>query len=61
MKPIFTKRKTESDGQEWIYEYFDSTDFDSLPRDRVKQAYGVCFYGDDMVIGYGGLKKDGVW
>lgn len=56
-KPLFTNRKTESDGQVYIYEYFDSTDFDELPQDRIKQAYGVCFCDDKMVIGYGGLKK----
>lgn len=56
-KPIFTKKQIESDGKEWIYEYFDSIKFDELPQDRIKQAYGVCFYGNDMVIGYGGLKK----
>lgn len=56
-KPIFTKKQTESDGNEWVYEYFDSVNFEELPQDRIKQAYGVCFYGDDMVIGYGGLKK----
>ncbi|MEI7480292.1 MAG: NUDIX domain-containing protein, partial [bacterium] len=56
-KPLFTSKKVESNGEEYIYEYFDSTDFNSLPRDRVKQAYGVCFFNDLMVIGYGGLKK----
>ena len=56
-RPILTKRQIESDGKEWVYDYFDSVNFDELPQDRIKQAYGVCFYGDAMVIGYGGLKK----
>lgn len=56
-KPLFTNQRTESNGQVYIYEYFDSVNFDQLPRDRIKQAYGVCFCNDKMVIGYGGLKK----
>jgi len=56
-KPLFTNTRTETNGQKYIYEYFDLTDFERLPQDRVKQAYGVCFSDDKMVIGYGGLKK----
>ncbi len=47
-KPLFTSQKTESDGQVYIYEYFDSVNFDELPKDRVKQTYGVCFRDDQM-------------
>ncbi len=56
-KPLFINQKTESNGEVYTYEYFDSINFDELPRDRIKQAYGVCFCDDKMVIGYGGLKK----
>jgi len=56
-KPLFINQKTESNGQVYIYEYFNSIDFDQLPQDRIKQAYGVCFCDDKIVIGYGGLKK----
>ena len=32
--------------------------FDDLDYNICRQVYGVCFYGDEMVIGYGGNKKD---
>ncbi|MFA5652233.1 MAG: NUDIX domain-containing protein [Candidatus Paceibacterota bacterium] len=56
-KPLFTNKKSESNGQVYDCEYFDSVDFNQLPQDRIKQAYGVCFCDDKMIIGYGGLKK----
>lgn len=42
----------------YIFEYEDVDSFDHLPLELCKQTYGVCFYGDKMVIGYGGQKQD---
>lgn len=38
--------------------YADMDSFDDLPREQCRQVYGVCFYGDKLVIGYGGHKHD---
>lgn len=38
--------------------YHDSDDFGDLDYSKVTQCYGVCFYGDKMVIGFGGKKKN---
>jgi len=46
-----------SNGVEYIVEYFDANSFDSLPEDKLSQSYGVCFYEDKLVIGFGGMKK----
>lgn len=56
-KPLFANKKTESNGEVYLYEYFDSVEFDTLPQDKVKQVYGVCFFEEKIVIGYGGLKR----
>ena len=45
-------------GVEYIFEYFDADSFDQLEYSHCRQAYGVCFYGNQMVIGFGGNKKD---
>ncbi len=39
-------------GVEYIFEYEDMDSFDSLPLEECRQSYGVCFYGDQMVIVY---------
>ncbi len=44
-------------GVEYILEYSDCDDFSVLPYELCRQVYGVCFYGDKMVIGYGGNKQ----
>lgn len=44
-------------GKKYLIEYSDADSFDQLPYDRCKQAYGVCFCGDKMVIGFGGIKN----
>lgn len=54
---LFTEKHPGSNGVEYLYEYSDATDFSHLPQDRIKQVYGVCFVDDQIVIGYGGLKK----
>ena len=38
-------------------EYHDADSFDDLDYNRCRQVYGVCFYGDKMVIGLGGQKQ----
>ena len=42
----------------YILEYEDADSFSHLDPKRCTQAYGVAFCGDEMVIGYGGNKKD---
>ncbi len=44
-------------GVKYIVEYSDCDDFSVLPYEECRQVYGVCFSGDDIVIGYNG-KKD---
>jgi len=38
--------------------YHDADGFDKLDPKKVTQAYGVCFYQDKIVIGFGGKKKN---
>lgn len=45
-------------GVKYIFEYQDADSFEDLEKDKCKQVYGVCFCGDEMVIGYGGEKQD---
>jgi len=47
----------DSDGKEFDVEYYDTDSFEKLPYDRCKQTYGVCFCGDELVIGFGGKKR----
>ena len=56
-KILFTEKRKESNGEEYLFEYSDTDDFSVLPQDRIKQVYGVCFVGNQIVIGYGGMKK----
>jgi ADP-ribose pyrophosphatase YjhB (NUDIX family) len=53
-----TEEYTGRSGVKYIFEYHDTDSFDDLPVELCKQTYGVCFYGDKMVIGYGGQKHD---
>ena len=41
----------------YIFEYTDTDSFDHLEYEKCRQTYGVCFFGDEIVIGYGGHKK----
>lgn len=43
---------------EYIFEYSDVDSFEHLDKTKCKQVYGVCFLNDQIVIGYGGKKKD---
>lgn len=45
-------------GVEYIFEYSDADSFDHLEYSKCRQAYGVCPFGDKMVIGYGGKKQN---
>ena len=47
----------DKDGEEYIFEYSDSDSFNNLEYSLCKQTYGVCFYGNKMVIGFGGKKE----
>lgn len=38
--------------------YEDMDSFEGLPREKCRQVYGVCFYKDKMVVGWGGKKED---
>ena len=50
---MITEEYTGKSGVKYILEYHDALDY-SL----VRQAYGVLFVGDEIVIGFGGNKKD---
>lgn len=54
---MISSNLTDSKGNSYRVEYFDADTFDNLPIERCKQCYGVCFYQDKMVIGFGGMKK----
>ncbi len=54
---IITSKLTGSDNTKYLVEYCDADNFDDLPVDRVKQAYGVCFFEGKLLIGFGGMKK----
>lgn len=41
----------------YLIEYSDCDDFSILPFEFCRQAYGVCFYNDKLVIGFGGAKQ----
>jgi 8-oxo-dGTP pyrophosphatase MutT (NUDIX family) len=44
-------------GVKHTFEYHECDDFDTLPQDRCKQIYGVCFVEPNkIVIGFGGNK-----
>ena len=44
-------------GVKYIFEYTETDSFDALDNKKCKQAYGICFCEDKMVIGFGGQKK----
>lgn len=53
------KQKENVSGFDHLIEYSDADSFDTLNPKECRQAYGVCFYGDKLVIGYNG--KKGTW
>lgn len=46
------------EGKVYKLRYEDLDSFENLPYEKCTQAYGVCFYKDRMVIGWGGKKND---
>lgn len=40
------------DGKSFHIVYGDADSFDDLPKELVTQHYGVCFYGDKIVVGW---------
>ena len=44
-------------GVEYIFEYEDADSFDHLDIAKCTQTYAVCFFGDEIVIGFGGHKN----
>ena len=56
MKPI-TNEYIGHSGVKYIFEYSDCDDFSILPREQCTQTYGVCFFENKMIIGYGGSKQ----
>lgn len=54
---VITEEHIGHSGVRYIFEYKDTNSFDNLPLEMCKQTYGVCFYEDRLVIGYGGVKK----
>lgn len=57
MKSIVSEYVGRS-GVTYNFEYSDCDDFSVLPFELCTQVYGVCFYGNQMIIGYGGVKQD---
>lgn len=45
-------------GIKYIFEYQDANSFDNLDYSKCRQVYGVCFYENKLVIGFGGQKKN---
>ena len=45
------------EGIKYIFEYEDCDDFSLLPYEKCRQVYGVCFYENNIVIGYNGMKN----
>lgn len=55
---VLTEKYLGANGVEYIFEYTDASSFDHLEKSKCRQAYGVCFYNDKMVIGFGGRKHE---
>ena len=48
---------SNADGSMTELIYSDAETFDNLPREKVKQAYGVCFFEDKMLIVFNSKRK----
>ncbi len=53
-----TEDYTGNSKVKYIFEYEDTDSFADLESDKCRQAYGVCFCENQLVIGYGGKKAD---
>ncbi|MCX6712061.1 MAG: hypothetical protein NT041_00010 [Candidatus Vogelbacteria bacterium] len=49
-----TEDYTGNSKVKYIFEYEDVDSFAGLESDKCRQAYGVCFCDNQLVIGYGG-------
>lgn len=47
------KNKLKYDNNEYKLEYHDCENFYTLPYEKCNQIYGVCFYKEKIVIGFG--------
>jgi len=47
------------DGKIYKLKYANADTFDDLPKRKCRQAYGVCFYNDKLVVGFDGKKR--IW
>lgn len=54
---IIEPHKSNDGTTDYIFEYQDADGFENLEYAKCKQTYGVCFYNDQFVIGYGGHKS----
>ncbi len=52
------EKYTGVSGVEVELEYHDCDDFSVLPLEQCRQVYGVCFCYDEIIIGFGGKKKN---
>ncbi|MBI5733774.1 MAG: NUDIX domain-containing protein [Candidatus Kerfeldbacteria bacterium] len=46
-------------GEKYRQHYEDADSFADLPYSECQQVYGICFYGDKLVIAYNGPKQ--IW
>ena len=53
-----TEKYQGKSGVEYLFEYSETDDFAALDQTKCRQAYGVCFYNNQMVIGWGGQKQN---
>jgi len=53
-----TEEYTGKSGVTYEMSYKDADSFGDLNHSKCRQAYGVCFCEDKMVIGFGGKKQD---
>ena len=53
-----TEKYQGKSGVEYLFEYSETDDFAGLDQTKCRQAYGVCFYNNQMVIGWGGQKQN---
>ena len=54
---IITEEYIGVAGVKYLIEYQDADSFDNLDYSKCRQVYGVCFYGDQFVIGHNGKKN----
>lgn len=54
---ILSEEYVGKSGVKYLFEYQDADSFDALDKKKCRQTYGVCFYDDKIVIGFGGQKR----